>query len=150
MATTKPYIAAALFCESILSEEGGLKSLMRIIDTGEIQLPPNFPLKPAVDLKMVVMLKAESTMVCRVEIVGHTPAGKVFGRFRPVDLQLQREVGANVIAPLRFPVVEFGTYWFDVVVDGEVLTRTPLMLKRAESGPASPSGPQPPNPSTAP
>jgi hypothetical protein len=146
MPKARPYVGAALFCERILTEEGGVRSFMRVIDTGEIDLPPNLPLKPAIDIQAVVILKIppeETRADYGVELIGHSPSGTRMTVGAPVRVSIEEQGGgANIAARIAFPVEEYGVYWFDVVVDGEVLTKMPLTLRRVPSSPSSqtPSG----------
>jgi len=39
--------------------------------------------------------------------------------------------GANVVVNFWLPITEFSQYWFDILVDGEAVTRAPFQDPRA-------------------
>ena len=140
-ANQRLYVQAALFCERVLTEEGGVVSLMRVVDTGELKLPRNFSFTPVVELEAVVMLKSEEPGTYRVEIIGQSPSGKKIEVGEPTVVTLPGNGGGfNIRVQMKFGVREFGLSWFDVIADGEVLTRMPLTLRRIE--PSEPSSPK--------
>ncbi|HUB74189.1 MAG TPA: hypothetical protein VL979_09155 [Solirubrobacteraceae bacterium] len=135
---TGPFVAAATFCEKVLTEASGAVSLIRVTDTiNQAVMGSDAPreMQPFMaNITLVVMLKSGSAkgqygLMVRPE----APSGEQMPPFE-VTIQLQGDAwGANVVAPMQFPVTMPGVYWFDVLltepttdVPGQFLTRVPL------------------------
>lgn len=131
--TATPFVQAACVCEKVLVEADGGVSLVRIVDTLALdirkELPPNAGILPP--LTVFVALKS----------------GDVVGEFE-VGLRLAAPTGGKVYAPMKWPVVfnggehgvnlsvgfaiaepMYGLYWFDVLWNGDVLTKIPFRLR---------------------
>jgi hypothetical protein len=128
----RPYITAALLCEKVLHEKDESLSLIRIADKIQYRLDgPALPagLKPMISLHGLVSLKSGPVVgEHRVVVVIQRPAGdrkEVAG----YDVKfLGEDQGQNVILNISLGIEQDGLYWFDVLFDGEVLTRIPLMI----------------------
>lgn len=147
MTTPKPHVQLACICEKALLEPDNVMSLIRVVDTYTLEppslgitLPAEIEMGLAVPLKIIVSLKS----------------GDVRGE-HPVGLQLvkpdhtvasihewtvmfngdEHGVNLNIGFALRTP--QYGLNWFEVLFDGEMLTRIPLRLKlkTAESADAT-------------
>jgi hypothetical protein len=146
---TKPYVAAACVCESVLTEKDGVASLIRIVDTFHLEQPqseaPSVPI--SMRLKVFVSVKAGAlTGEHEIGLKFHSPDGKSRAPHRwPVVFDDRPESGANLIvdfllsgpAPGELP--KPGLYWFDVLWTDEVLTRIPFRITRKPQAPAAPS-----------
>lgn len=132
---TLPYIAAALLCEKVLQEKDEVISIMRIVDRLQYRvegLPPG--VKPIVNLQGLIMLKSgpvsgEHT----VTIVAERPNGerKELNRL-PIVLR-GKDYGHNIILNLGLGVEQDGLYWFDVLFDGDVLSRIPITVSQLQN-----------------
>lgn len=130
-----PYIAAAFLCERILDEKDGVLSAIRIIDRflvsvhGPLGVVPT-ELPPRV-LSFVLLLSFRSgaargrhTVTLRPE----KPSGQRMDETSFPVLFEGEDRGANLILPTEFEVNEEGLYWFDVLVDGRLMTRIPMRV----------------------
>src|SRR5207245_748099 len=65
----------------------------------------------------------------RVTLTPRTPSGfKLAGPTIPLLFEGEDDRGINLRLELNFQAQEEGLYWFDVVLDDEVLTRMPLRV----------------------
>jgi hypothetical protein len=139
MANTKPFVQLAAFCENLLIEADKAVTPVRVVDTYYVERPQGMPpeMVPAVIIRGIIALKSG-------DVTGNHTVGFVMENTQGVRKELSPpggwpvvfgggEQGVNV--QLKFPlgVQNFGLCWFDVLFDGELLTRMPLMLKE---GPA--------------
>lgn len=142
MANAKPYVAVACVCEKVLIEQDNVASVIRIVDTFNLQIPESLsavPGKPAaVLLTAFISIKAgEATGPHEIALVLRQPNGKRGDPNRfPVVLN-KPEDGANlkidfILAGKEGAPPEFGLYWFDVLWGEELLTSIPFRLMRAE------------------
>jgi hypothetical protein len=129
---TGPHLNLAVICERVLTEQDGVTSIIRVIDRitfganpdGEL-IDPRFPLTLFVNFKSGaalgshdVAIEVEKPSTERTEIVK-----------APVRFEGQ-ERGVNVVVQMVFepePESE-GLYWFDVLFNGERVTRMPLRV----------------------
>lgn len=137
----KPYLAAAFFCEKVLEQKDDVISVIRIVDTFWVTIPPNMPsdVKPAIQITGLLSFKkatpgqeAEKHEV-RMKMV--SPSGKappVVSReinFKPGEI-----AGHNLIIGFNLGVEEFGLFQLQVSVDDdEIITRVPFRVLEAVS-----------------
>lgn len=131
-----PHLVTAVFCEKVLQEADGVLSAIRIVDKVIFELPKGAPhdVSPAVELTALISLKSgDASGKFNVQLVPHSPSGKSMKIPEPVPLVLQgAEHGNNLIIKMVLPIKEEGLFWFDVVVDGTVMTRMPLTVIRKQ------------------
>lgn len=135
-----PYVTAALFCERILQEKDDTLSVMRVADKLTLQVPPGgFPegIKPAIPVIFFLSLKSGPVVGQRnVTIRAIKPGGRPAKEVQTLPINfLGQDQGQNYIVNIMLGVEEFGLYWFEVVFDEQVLTRTPLMIVQQELSP---------------
>jgi hypothetical protein len=137
MSNTQPLVGVATFCERLLVEEGGVITAVRIVDTYNIQIPPNAPeAVPGVEIHGLITLRSGDVVGERtISLVMHNPQGErqilsPEGGWRMTFKG--GENGVNIRLQFMLGVKNYGLCWFDVVCDDEVLTRIPLMLRRVE------------------
>lgn len=132
----KPLLVAAVFCEKVLQEADGVLSAIRIVDKVIFEPPKGAPpgFLPAVELTALISLKSgDASGKFNVQLVPHSPSGVSMRSPDPIPLVLQgAEHGNNLIIKMVFPIKEEGLFWFDVVVDGDVLTKMPLTILRKQ------------------
>jgi hypothetical protein len=134
MLSPKPLVQVACVCEKVLIERDDVPSLIRIVDTYNLRVPPDAPLPPgaAVDLTAFISVKSG-------EVVGAVEIGL---RLKDPDGELQPprkwpvvlnggEHGANLTIAFALLRPKSGLYWFDVLWREEVLTSIPFRLKYA-------------------
>jgi hypothetical protein len=130
MPAKPPYLNAVFFCENVLQEADGVVSAIRIVDrifVPRINSQSSEP-QDLVALTLFLGFKGggyvgEGT----VTLSSVAPSGKKT-KSMDVIVQFPKEPnsGANVIARTAFTFHEEGVYWFDVVFNGELITRTPI------------------------
>jgi hypothetical protein len=140
-----PYVIAAAFCDEALQEKDGTISLIRVVDkltaygTAE-QMPPL-----TASLAFVLMLRA-GTATGRsftASLSLERPGGQAFGGTEaPVLFADAPNSPANLIVKLQLGIASPGLHWMAVLLDGEPLARTPLMVEY-EAATSAPQGPVP-------
>jgi len=126
-----PYLAAAFLCEKVLVEKDEVLSAIRIVDriihTARAEIMP--PLN--VDLRLLLVFKSGPAHGSRnVTVRLAQPSGRVQ---QPVMLPIFLEGGdgdrgANLLIEVRFQALEDGLYWFDILLNEELITRVPLRI----------------------
>ncbi len=140
----KPYIATACICENVLQEKDNVFSAIRIVDTLHAAIPDK-----ATAAGMVGVIEVRALVT--VKSAGH-PAGEY--KMRMVlnyPSNKQKELpeftvpfkegslsGHSTSLRLAVEIKEFGDYFLDVLWEGEILTRIPFRVIRAEP-PARPT-----------
>lgn len=129
-----PFVQAAVFCDRLLMEQDGTASIIRVIDKiTHLVLGPDVPAELpqfTMQLKGVVMLKPGSALGrATFALVGERPDGQ---RHNLGESTVHFEGGLRgVNIPLDVTVTfgQEGLYWFDVLIDGELMTRMPLAVE---------------------
>lgn len=123
-----PFLQAAVFCERVLQEQEGFVSAIRVIDrVFFITDEDGQPIERQHALTLLVMFKSGSARGSyTLSVEREKPSGE---RGPVLDLSLffeGGERGVNLIAPTSFEPDQQGLYWFDVLFEGERVTRIPL------------------------
>jgi hypothetical protein len=149
MANTQPFVAVACFCENVLQEKDEVLSAIRIVDTYYLPpLPEGIELPDG--LRGVIMLTGLISLKAG-DVTGPGTIGLVMNKVTGERAEISPpggwpvvlnggEHGANVRMQIPLGVKNFGLVWFDVLWNGEVLTRIPLKLQQGEK-PGPPSAP---------
>jgi Family of unknown function (DUF6941) len=128
-----PYLVAALLCEKVLQEKDETISVIRMID--RITLTVSAPSSPEtipstiINLSALISLKSGSAkgkgiVILRVE----TPSGlKLPDQLLPVLFEGD-DRGVNLIVAFNMVIDQEGVYWFDVLLEEQLLTRVPLRI----------------------
>ena len=127
-----PFLAMAVFCERVLEEKTGVLSLIRVIDRLQIEGAPmpsqEAPPLPA-SLTAVVSFKAGSARGSHnLAIRPESPAGLHLPEASLTVLFEGEDRGVNAIVGISVPIQQEGLYWFDVLLDGQRVTRMPLRI----------------------
>lgn len=127
MAAKQPLLLTAIFCERPLFEQDGVVSFIRIFDRIFVPNIPH-PTETAIQLTLVLMFKGGGYKgKARVAILPRPPSNAERPRSeREIELPEQPNGGTNLIAILPFAPSEEGVYWFEIFVNDELVTRTPL------------------------
>jgi hypothetical protein len=139
MTTSKssgPYLTAACLCERVLEEKDGVLSAIRIVDRIMLQgvAPPGveMPPMPPVPIMLVALVTLKNGSARgsrRLSLQPIAPSGfKLPGPSVPLLLEGDDDRGVNVRLVIQFQAQEEGLYWFDVLLDDELLTRMPLRV----------------------
>ncbi len=137
-----PYVQAAAICERVLQEKDGVLSLIRLVDRFTITAagvaPPNEMPPSNVSVNIVIMLKSGFVRARHtLKIAPVTPSEKALPEFSTGVLFEGDDRGVNVIFNATVLAREEGLYWFDVLLEDQLLTRIPLRIvyQRVSPGP---------------
>ncbi len=139
-----PFLASAVFCNSVTEDADGVLSALRIVD--EIRgliahnAPPDFPSKDKpVDVQLfalIIIRRGDSTAKKhRLRLVMEQPNGKTTEVLKTnFEFPDHQNGTANVRCKVSMKLFTNGTYWFDVMLGKHRLTRMALnlALQRAE------------------
>jgi hypothetical protein len=144
-----PFVSSATVCERVLRENDGVPTLVRLVDTFYFDHEPALAaagMKAGCEFSIVVGLKSGpakgkfSLSLSMRPPKGHTKQLAVW----PIVLEGGTH-GLNAVVNFGLPFEVEGTYWFDVLFEGERLTSIPVTLRRRPSS----SGASPPEPAAA-
>ena len=144
---TGPFLLAGLICERVLQEQDGVLSAIRIIDqlTHTIiapSMPEELPSVPYNLTFLIVLKPGRARGRHNVALRMEDPSGNRRQLFAQ-SLQLEGENrGANWVIQANVTFSMEGLYWFDVLVEEEVMTRIPFKLMYQLVSPGS--APSPP------
>lgn len=145
----RPYVQVAAICQAVLQEATGVFSVIRITDRQPIMgLTDQMQPQPLFQLWMIVILKAgEMDGKYTLRVIPETPSGKRLQAFELPVLFERDERGVFLATPLQVIAEEEGLYWFNVMIEQDILTRIPLriMYQKIQPMPGFPF-PQPPQP----
>lgn len=137
-----PYVAAAFFCHTVLQEAGGLYSFIRVVDRITVHgagpaISETMPALP-IGSTLVLVFKADKARGRKqLTIRPESPSG-LKGPAVLHDINLEgEERGVILSAPITLQTAEEGLYWFDILIDDQVITRVPLRVvyQRSTLGP---------------
>jgi hypothetical protein len=141
---TGPYVQLAAFCDRVLTEQDGVNSLIRVVDriysmvqAEEGSLPP-----PPHNLTAVIGLKSGMARGnVQLSLRPEAPSGLRLPEFSVSVLLEGEDRGINVLIPLAVPTDQEGLFWFDVLVDQQLMTRMPLRVvhRKVSLGSTTPS-----------
>jgi hypothetical protein len=140
--TGGPYVQVAAICTTPLIEQQGLLSVIRVQDRIQLAGPTEqMQPQPLNSLWCVISLKSgdmQSQATMHVTLI--SPRGEQLGGPSFNVLFEGQERGAVIAFPLPFVVSEQGLYWFEVTLEGVLLTKIPLrvMYQRMQAIPAMP------------
>ena len=127
-----PFVGLAVLCEKVLTEPDGVTSLIRIIDTVNVQIQPGVSkesVRPTIPLCVVVMFKSGAVRSkANVRIVLNDLAGN---KIQEISKPLKfggGERGVRLVANVSWGFPDEGLYWTDVYVDDDLMTRIPVRV----------------------
>jgi hypothetical protein len=150
-----PYLAAALFCETILQDKNDeTLSAIRIVDCLKIALPPHTPAElpskdrpiPVAVTLLLIFRSGDNPGEHEVRIDIESPTGeKKAGFYRQRATFTGPENGGhNFRVNILLGAIKGGLFWFDVYVDDKRMTRMPYRVEVTRGEPVTPP-PQPAN-----
>lgn len=129
--TRKPLVNAFFFCDRVLHEADGVMSAIRIIDligVSALSEVEGKPLAVAPTTLFIGLKSGDYKGVCEIALVGKRPSGKALKRqAMSVDLEGEQK-GVNVVVQAHLHLPEEGVYWFELYLNDELATRTPLTV----------------------
>ena len=125
-----PWLAAALFCDSLIDDPGGGRSLVRLHEGGEFfdEHKESAYGEPVIFLSFIGGKKIGRF---RLEIIAWLP------KKEPQRIASQEFVldgpgsGHDIFSLMRIPADVEGIAWFDVVLDGRLMTRLAYRVHHA-------------------
>ena len=142
--TGGPYLIAALFCDKVLKEADGVNSLIRVVDRWNAA--GNATAMPVLTIKTTLFLAFKSGIyrgTTEIKIQPISPNGKeIRPIILPVNFEGDDDRGFNIAANMAFPVSEQGVYWFEISIENQVFTRTPLRVLYQRTITGSQASPQ--------
>lgn len=133
-----PFLAAAFLCETVLQEESGAISAIRIVHEFVAKKPP--PESPNVRLQVTMLVKihpGQRSDSGQLIIYIYAPDGRALLEAK-IDLDFQGDDmhrGLSGIAPILLPIVGEGIYWADVSIDDMLMTRIPFSIQWESGAP---------------
>jgi hypothetical protein len=124
-----PFLIAALFCEKVLHEKDGVLSLIRVVDRFTHTNTPDK--MPAFPIQISILLGLRSGDIKgKQEVVINpiTPSGKTLPKTSLPVLFEGADQGANLNITYAFVAEEEGLYWFDIILNGNSITKMPLRI----------------------
>ena len=144
-----PYITMASFCERVLTEQDGVLTAVRIIDTLNVQVLNDHLAKSAIERVTLLVglrsgpFKGSGTL----KLVAVDADGKPSKNTSTTPVALLGGAhGTNIIVNLGIAVSKSGVYWYEIYFNDQLLTRTPLSVsvieKKIELPPQTKSRPR--------
>ena len=140
-----PYIQIAAFCERVLREADGVLSLIRVVDViTHTERRPDAPEEmPEIHYPLDLLISLKSGVARgrhEITIVPEQPSGETL---QPITMSVNMEgegKGVNIHSRIDIPYRFEGLYWFNVLFDGQVITRISLEVRysRMLTGPPTP------------
>ncbi len=130
-----PYLIAAVICERVLQERDGVPSIIRIVDRITFHGPPEQRDAIVTGLHLFLAFRgSRAGAVHSVRIAPINADGVELSHDRePISVKVAEGLdGANLAFVLASPFPGPGQYFFEVSIDGELLTRIPLAIAIGE------------------
>ncbi len=125
--TSGPFVALAVLCQRYDRQPDGTVDVTGIVDGIGLRAesPDRLQLEPAVvPLTVLVALRAGGVRGLRmVEVRGVFPSGAEGPAVKQRVTFSDDRPGITLRVPLELSVQEAGTYWFDVLSEGVLITR---------------------------
>jgi hypothetical protein len=128
-----PYLTGAFLCEKVLQEKDGVLSAIRIIDrfisSAGVDAPAQLP-PIQISGQLIIMFKSgDARGSYTVGIRPVTPSGRVTPTLSvPILFEGDADRGSNLNLAVGFEAKEEGVYWFDILLNDELVTRVPVRV----------------------
>ena len=137
-ADSKPYLAAAFYCEKIVEDKEHVFSCIRIVDTLTIELdestPSEFPSKEhpiSVQTHALISFKKGRSRrrFYNLQIEIEFPSGKTKTiHNQRIEFSKKPLGGVNLVLNTTLMVTKSGSFLLNVKLDGELITKMPLRI----------------------
>jgi len=125
----RPYLAMAVFCEKVLQEKDGVLSAIRIIDRINVSGTDKEMRQTAISPTLVLVFKSGFFRgKLGIKVAPKTPSGKSLPELEFPALFEGEDRGVGIIANMGVIAEEEGLYWFDVLLQDDLITRIPLRI----------------------
>ena len=123
-----PYLQAALICERVLQEQDGVITAVRVIDRVFFFTDPDGqPLNPQHPVTFLITFKSGAARGSyTISVEREKPSAERSAVLQAPVFFEGEDRGVNVIVSAAFEPDQPGLYWFDVLFEGERVTRVPL------------------------
>lgn len=141
-----PYLAAAVFCQSVMEDKAGGFTPVRIIDGMNITVgdaaPPDMPSKDnalVVHLNGLIVLRSgDSPGKHFLNLAFENPNGDLeTGEDKEVVLSSELNGGIHIPLQLGLTVTMSGVYWVHVKLDARLMTKMPIQINVAKADPVA-------------
>jgi hypothetical protein len=132
------FLTVAAFFETVIRDEAGVLTLVRMVDKYSVPSFPDSPERPTpvalVDTQLVVGFRGTGTLEnALLSIQPKKPSGASLPRQDiPVFIE-EGNSGFNVNINIKLGAEEEGFYWFDILLNNRFITRTPLQVVLEQS-----------------
>jgi len=129
-----PYLRCALICERVLEEKDNVLSAVRIFErfivaaTGP-DAPESIPKTTVPFALLISFIPGEARGSARVQVQMEEPSNL---KREPLEFTVHFDAPSNpvnLILNFQLDIEQPGLYWFDVLLDGRLITRVPLLLQ---------------------
>jgi len=140
-----PYLACAVFCDSVVRGEDGAMTAVRMIDRMTLTIPADTPSNvPSAEKAILANIegligfkKGDSAVKHKVKLVMNSPSGKNQAVMeQPAEFGGEPNGGFNLRLRTTIAITETGLFWLDVYLDGKLMTRMPLSVSVERAVPA--------------
>ncbi len=139
-----PFLAAAVFCESVVEDASKKISAINILDGVQMWLAEDAPAdipsksKPITVIQNVLIIfrTGDASGKHELRLVIQQPDGKRSEALKQqIELTTQSYGGCNIKTQATLRIFSSGVYWIDVILNGTRFTRMPInvLIKRLPS-----------------
>jgi hypothetical protein len=126
----RAYLSIAVFCEKVLREADGVMSIIRMID--RFNIAGSTPEMQPTVLTFNIFVSFKSGFLRGKQVIAlrpTSPSGDEMAAMQfPVLFEGDNERGNALLTQMNFIVDQEGLYWFDVILNQEIVTRMPLRV----------------------
>jgi hypothetical protein len=127
-----PYLGVAVLCEKVLHERDGVMSVIRMVDrvtlTSRGHTPAEMP-RGILSFMLYLMFKSgDARGTFQIGVRSVNPSGQVISTASFPLLMEGEDRGAALVTQFALEAREEGVYWFDILLEEQVITRVPLRV----------------------
>lgn len=142
MERAEPHLLVAAICQQANQDQYGSLSLMNMVEqliagSDDPNAPEEMPGFRFDAHLVIIFASGEATGERTVTVIAEAPDGE---RLPPVDQLIflrGDDARSTILSSLSLDITQVGVYWFDVLLDGRLVTRIPVRVGY-ERGPREP------------